>query len=144
MAGSHLILSLYVSSARGLLDDAELAAIIERSRINNRRDGVTGMLLYCDGNFMQAIEGPEDSIEALERRLAVDPRHRNIISVVREPVPERQFGNWTMAAPQVSRLPVNDRSIVSDFFSAPPDTRPGLARLLIEGFRRSMAKGANS
>jgi hypothetical protein len=45
-----------VSSARGPMTGAGLQNLLQRARANNRREGVTGVLLYADGNFMQYIE----------------------------------------------------------------------------------------
>ena len=52
-----MIALVYVSAARKLFDEAELSALLTQCRANNARLGVTGVLLYADGNFMQALEG---------------------------------------------------------------------------------------
>ena len=53
----HPLVSLsYVSSAVRKLDDHELLEVLRVARKNNERLGVTGMLLYHDGNFMQILE----------------------------------------------------------------------------------------
>lgn len=38
--------------------------MLAKSRSNNVRDGISGMLLYRDGDFLQVLEGPEDKVRA--------------------------------------------------------------------------------
>ncbi|MEP9357460.1 BLUF domain-containing protein [Sphingomonas sp. KR3-1] len=93
---------IYVSTARA--NDADCAAILATSRENNGRDGITG-LLYSDGKrFLQALEGPEDRVEAALARIQADPRHRAIVLLSRRTVDHRDFGDWAMA----HRLPGAD------------------------------------
>ncbi|MCK7501422.1 MAG: BLUF domain-containing protein [Comamonadaceae bacterium] len=49
---------IYASAAAQPLDAAVPARMLEASRANNRRLGITGMLLYADGSFFQVLEGP--------------------------------------------------------------------------------------
>ncbi|WP_419835757.1 BLUF domain-containing protein [Endozoicomonas atrinae] len=53
---------VYVSSASRVMDEHELTALLEQSRDRNLRQNVTGMLIYCDGNFFQVLEGEEKVI----------------------------------------------------------------------------------
>ena len=65
---------LYVAAARNPFSREELAALLAKSRANNERDGVTGMLLYRDGLFIQALEGPPGAMRALLARIRADSR----------------------------------------------------------------------
>ena len=58
----HLV---YVSSAVRPFSKSELVELLNVTRDNNSRLGVTGMLLYRDGNFMQVLEGGEPVVRAL-------------------------------------------------------------------------------
>jgi len=49
---------VYVSSATELLSDQALDELLQGARSTNERIGVTGVLLHCEGNFMQYVEGP--------------------------------------------------------------------------------------
>jgi hypothetical protein len=97
VAADTLISAVYVSSAHSTLTDQELAQILTISRENNKKRGITGMLLYRGGDFMQIIEGPAASIEALLKSLARDTRHTGMIILKKTPIPERQFSEWQMA-----------------------------------------------
>ena len=46
---------VYVSSATRPFQEAELQDLLLKARENNARLGVTGMLLYIGGNFMQLL-----------------------------------------------------------------------------------------
>ncbi|ATY30740.1 BLUF domain-containing protein [Sphingomonas psychrotolerans] len=88
---------VYVSSVSPNAAPADPAAILAASRTNNRRDAITG-LLYSDGTrFLQALEGPEDKVEAAFERIRQDARHRAIVILSRRVIEEREFGEWAMA-----------------------------------------------
>lgn len=93
-----MLLSLvYVSSAIRLLDDQELHNLLEECRERNARLGITGMLLYKDGNFMQVLEGEDQTVRDLAHDIERDRRHKNFTVLVEEPIDHREFSNWTMA-----------------------------------------------
>jgi hypothetical protein len=96
MQDSAMLQLVYVSStAPGIAADPP--AILAASRANNRRDGITG-LLYSDGTrFLQAIEGPQEKVEATFARIMRDPRHRAIVLLSRRETAAREFGDWDMA-----------------------------------------------
>ena len=87
---------VYVSSAAQLFTDDQLEELLEKSRANNRRLDISGMLLYKDGNFMQFLEGPRDRVIALSKKIQADPRHRGMVVLYKEDKPERQFTDWSM------------------------------------------------
>ena len=66
---------VYVSTATEPFSSEELTRLLETSRKNNTADGVTGMLLYHDGNFFQVLEGDRDAVIGVFRRVERDPRH---------------------------------------------------------------------
>lgn len=87
----------YVSSATVLFTDKELVELLEISRKNNALRGITGMLLYKDGNFMQFLEGPKQQVLQLVEKIKNDPRHRGIIVLLQEEHEQREFDGWAMA-----------------------------------------------
>ena len=58
----HLV---YASSALQPFTKPELQALLEQARQKNAKLGVTGMLLYKDGNFMQVLEGEKETVRKL-------------------------------------------------------------------------------
>lgn len=100
-----LIHLVYTSSATHLMAQAELMELLSVSRARNADAGITGALLYCDGTFMQALEGPPEAVDATFARIACDPRHHDTIQLLRAETPERHFPEWSMGFQPVGRLP---------------------------------------
>ncbi len=101
---------IYVSSAAYLFSLNELAALLETSRANNTRSGITGLLLYKDGNFIQALEGEEEPVQRLHDKIGRDPRHHGMLTLLQGTIATRQFPNWSMGfrnldAPGIQALP---------------------------------------
>ena len=90
----------YISTGRDV-NDAELQSILDASRRNNRRDEITGLLLFNGKRFLQALEGPQPLVEAAYKRIQADPRHRAPVILATNHVDSRQFGSWDMAFEQV-------------------------------------------
>jgi Sensors of blue-light using FAD len=90
----HLI---YTSSAAVRLSQHELLELLRVSRQKNEARGLTGMLLYRDGLYLQFLEGPRTEVEGLLKRLRRDSRHESV-SILREgTLPQRLFPEWSMA-----------------------------------------------
>ncbi|MEO8336517.1 MAG: BLUF domain-containing protein [bacterium] len=94
----------YASSATHQFSQEELLGLLAVSRANNERNDLTGMLLYRGGNFLQALEGPEDAIRETMKRIHGDPRHGSIVHLYEERQAERVFGDWTMGFKDVAKL----------------------------------------
>ena len=88
---------VYLSSGTNRFSSRELGDILAVSRRNNTASGVTGLLLYRDGNLMQVLEGEELVVRALYDRIERDPRHHGLIPVWEAEEPDRQFPDWSMA-----------------------------------------------
>ena len=107
---SPLFSLIYVSVSSHLLDDGELEALLTQANDNNNEFGVTGMLLYYEGAFMQALEGTEEVVRSLFVRIGQDPRHHLITPLLEEYIAERNFPDWSMGyyrlnREEASRLP---------------------------------------
>ena len=87
---------LYRSSATNRSSNQELLELLEEAHQFNRKHQITGMLLYSEGQFVQAIEGPQDVVLALYGRIQHDARHQQVETVREGPIPSRQFAEWSM------------------------------------------------
>lgn len=87
---------LYLSSAVQAMSVDALQYLLDTSRRNNRRDGITGVLLYLDGNFLQYIEGPRQAMDSLFANIRRDARHRGILVLGEETSEARVFSGWSM------------------------------------------------
>ncbi|AUW60213.1 photopigment and puc expression activator [Sphingobium sp. SCG-1] len=87
----------YISSVRGNITIEECNAILAKSRINNRRLDVSGVLLFNSKRFLQALEGEEHVIKPLFEKISADPRHAAVVMLNHRAIEARQFGSWAMA-----------------------------------------------
>ncbi len=137
----HLV---YVSSATRDFSVAELSAMLATFRENNARHGITGLLLYKDGHFMQVLEGEAEPLAELFRRIARDPRHKGVITLLEQEVAERSFGEWSMAFPDFGAAEVQALPGFSRFLQTPLRDpallNPSAAMQLLLSFRGILGK----
>ncbi|WP_439592955.1 BLUF domain-containing protein [Microbacterium sp.] len=88
---------VYASTAASSFDDEVFGSLLEQSRRDNGARGITGLLLYRNGRFIQFLEGPEAEVRSLLATIEKDPRHTGV-RVLNDGHPQRrQFADWTMA-----------------------------------------------
>lgn len=87
---------VYLSFAWRDFTPADLPRILETARHNNARDGVTGLLVFDKGSFLQILEGAPDPVTACFDRIAQDSRHGGMVVVARKQVDTRLFPDWSM------------------------------------------------
>jgi hypothetical protein len=97
----HLI---YTSTAVERLSQSDLVELLKISRRNNEASGLTGMLLYRDGMYLQFLEGRRSDIAGLLERLQNDPRHCGMHVLRESNLPARLFPEWTMAFKNLAGL----------------------------------------
>ena len=137
-----LVRVIYVSTADHAVDAGALEDILDASLRNNEPNGLTGMLLYAGGSFMQVLEGEEADVDATLARVRRDPRHSDVFEIDRSPIDERSFANWRMG---FRRLDVSDAAAhpgYAPFFQhgfdpATLGAKPGIALELLQEFARS-------
>ncbi len=135
---------VYASSAITLMSKQELASLLHKSRENNTRDEITGMLLYHEGTFIQAIEGEREKVERLRQRIELDPCHRGIISLYNAALEERQFGGWAMGFRSGDAV-IKEAKGFEDLLGIQASmerlkAQPGRARQLLLSFSESWAR----
>jgi hypothetical protein len=87
---------LYVSNTQPDITLSALDDLLTASRRNNALMGITGLLLFIDGGFLQIMEGEERAIRELYARITNDPRHHNLRLMLDREVPVRAFPDWSM------------------------------------------------
>jgi hypothetical protein len=129
---------VYVSSAVNLFTDEQLAQLLEVSRRNNTAADITGMLLYVEGNFIQVLEGDETVVMTTHQRIAKDPRHCGLITLLQGREGEREFTDWSMGFRKVEGSEAASLPGYSEFLNkgAGPDQQRSAALRLLENFRR--------
>lgn len=88
---------VYVSTAVRILSMDDISRLLAKARQRNLDEGVSGVLLYADGNFMQCLEGPAEGLAKVYERIKCDPLHFGMIDLVRESIESREFSEWSMA-----------------------------------------------
>lgn len=86
----------YESRATGTPSDDDLNALVSSARARNHALGVTGLLLYDRGRFLQTIEGPVDCIERIWGSIQQDERHERIEVLTHHLVGSRLFSQWDL------------------------------------------------
>ncbi len=135
---TNLIQLIYSSSATQELQDSELLSILEVSRRNNAARNVTGMLLSEKWSFFQVLEGPAESVEEVFKIISADKRHNRVITIVKEAIPQRSFGEWTMGSASLDTRDIQDVTGMNDFFreaSILTQINSGRARKLVSAFK---------
>lgn len=98
-----LVRLLYASRAVDTSPEA-IEAILSQSRHHNPATGITGILCYGAGIFLQAIEGGRMAVSELYGHIQRDPRHKDVMLLDYEEISERRFGGWTMGQVNLSKL----------------------------------------
>lgn len=87
----------YISTATHIPSASEIDHLLDRARQRNLSEGVTGMLLYSHGRFMQVIEGPSDGVDRVFEAILADGLHTDVIELLDDAIRKRDFEGWAMA-----------------------------------------------
>ena len=101
------------------MSDDNLKGLLTKSRLNNERKNVTGMLLYLDPFFIQILEGEEAIVNESFNIIKQDSRHQKVTLIYKKPIEERSFPNWTMGFNKISDENVEAVEGFSDFLQRP-------------------------
>ena len=85
---------LYISNTSEDLTKAGLDAIFNSTQSNNSENGITGVLLHFERNFLQVLEGDSTILEPLFKTIRQDPRHKNIFIILDKKIEDRIFENY--------------------------------------------------
>ncbi|KQU78289.1 MULTISPECIES: BLUF domain-containing protein [unclassified Rhizobacter] len=99
-----LVRLMYASRAAASMDNETLAAIMKKSRAHNPQVGVTGVLCFSGGIFLQVLEGGRLPVSLLYNRIANDARHHDVALLRYEEIGERRFAGWAMGQVQMNML----------------------------------------
>ena len=98
-----LVRLLYASRAIDTSPEA-IDDILAHSRQYNPSSGITGILCYGGGIFLQAIEGGRMAISDLYAHIQRDVRHQEVVLLQYEEISERRFAGWTMGAVNITKI----------------------------------------
>lgn len=89
---------VYMSSPSHEMGEEEVKGLLRRAKVNNDRDGITGILIHDRRRYLQYLEGDQAKVEGTFARISIDPRHRAIIRLHSGTITRRQFPDWAMAS----------------------------------------------
>jgi Sensors of blue-light using FAD len=96
MAGLRTI--EYVSSTTQAYNDVDLRKLLDRALHFNVDAGVTGLLLFEDGVFVQTFEGLDQDVQRVFDRIRNDSSHRIMRVFADDSIERRVFPDWAMMA----------------------------------------------
>lgn len=74
-----------------------LQEICEAALTRNAQNGISGLLAFDSGHFVQVLEGARGMITETLIRISQDSRHSDFKLCVFEEIAERQFNDWATA-----------------------------------------------
>jgi hypothetical protein len=114
-----MIQLVYISTAVKPFDEQELIELLHGARAKNTKLEITGMLLYKNQEFMQALEGPDKEVTALAERIAKDPRHREVRVILKTSARQREFPDWTMGFRNLDNPDIHEIEGYNTFLDSP-------------------------
>lgn len=129
---------IYASAATVDFSTADLQQLLKIARQNNESRGISGMLLFHEGSFLQILEGEKDNVFALYDKIEKDHRHTNVRLLLKTEIDERRFGDWKMGFYDASRTARRPDSGFIDFFrkgSSIEESKADLAMRTLMQFR---------
>ena len=133
---------VYVSMATREMSDEDLIQLLKKARHKNEARGITGMLLYRNGFFMQALEGKEERVEKLFETIKNDSRHRHATLLYKHALTERAFPDWCMGFNKIEGDVPFAIEGYTDFLENPNPSyfinSPDKAKLILTTFKQNI------
>lgn len=126
MQSGSLFRVVYMSTAVGVLRAEELDRIYLRAKSANAGAGITGLLLFYEGVFLQALEGPMAGVTSLMERIRRDKRHAGLTVLESGAIADRAFASSAMHFIAARNLSAGEKQAFSELRQA-VSIRPGLS-----------------
>lgn len=101
----------YESDAATGTTDTHIGDILDSSRTNNAKSGITGCLVHCSERFFQILEGEKEDVLELYKRIKTDLRHNHVELLSRDDIEKTVFTGWNMAFCSLDRSPEGLREL---------------------------------
>lgn len=134
---------IYLSTASVPFSKDDLRELLARSRVNNAKREVTGLLLYQNGVFQQILEGPVTAVHSLYDVIQKDTRHHGLIKLVETFAGQREFPEWSMgfydlASPEAAALPGYSPFLNTPLNSPEYTANPSVSWRLMRAFKKNL------
>jgi hypothetical protein len=97
LTSGNLLRIVYLSQAKKEISEEDLRNILKTARAFNSEHGLTGILFYSFGYFLQVLEGPEEVLLRCYLKISEDKRHRQATLLHAAPIVFPMFSKWSMA-----------------------------------------------
>lgn len=139
MANAKTVFQLfYVSSAVPGCSEDQIDSMLKKAREYNKSQGLTGILLFRGGIFLQLLEGDEEKVNRLYEKIAANSLHRNLVKIFAKGGNPPIFSDWSMAYREVSDVDVamvNEMLSWNKLIAANPEIDNDLILLMLEKFK---------
>ena len=89
-----LIHAIYISVAPQTLSEHDTVQFLTKARKVNRKNDISGMMLYTGGRLLLLLEGEASPVDLACSLIFSDEREYQLL--LREPIAEREFPEWTL------------------------------------------------
>jgi len=137
---------IYCSQATHDVSPDELVQLLEVSRRNNEKVGLSGMLLYSSQSFLQVLEGDAAALQVTYARILADDRHVNLRLLMNADVAAPLFPDWTMGFEHVDDEDLAEEldgfTPATDYPLVNPDlvTNAGVAQTLLKLYAQNRVR----
>lgn len=87
---------MYASEVTRGVTPEEVSRLVGAAQQRNRRLDITGVLLRCDHNFVQVLEGKASNVSSMMESIHADRRHYNMRLFIEERTTTRMFDAFSM------------------------------------------------
>ena len=137
---NDMIRLTYLSQETSPLSAQSLLQLLQQCHANNPKLGITGVLIYANGTFLQTLEGEEAVVDALSAKIQTDSRHRSFKILARDQVDARAYAGWSMGFERLTKEtlasePALEAFQLSDFNPEFLSDHPGVVENLLQRHR---------
>ncbi|ATC93362.1 BLUF domain-containing protein [Pseudoalteromonas tunicata] len=124
---------IYTSKISEEFEQSDIKSILDKSKKNNKKNHITGMLCFNRKYFLQCIEGSRQAVNETYQRILNDTRHTNILMLEYQEIYVREFDCWTMGYIPETRLtnPINLKYSDNDLFTPHDMSGPSAYQLML-------------
>ena len=133
---------IYISKLTTPISCEEIESIGVVSSRNNSRINITGILVFFEKMFFQIIEGDDEKVDELYKKIGNDKRHHDILRLKTEyDIKERLFPNWNMKTINLDNnvddllrpIKILLQSVIESHSIVERYTQPTILKILNEG-----------
>jgi len=106
--GDMIYYLLYYGVESFKFEQKDFEELLNQARERNGQLGITGKLIYCEGTFIQVLEGDEHAIKEVYQSIEKDSRLIATKLVAEGLADKRYFKDWSMDFDEVSLDAINE------------------------------------